>query len=104
MTALRVKRVACHTAFELGGRCRGVPAVRSQLADPVQKVRHERGQPPTEWPRKNLQTEVVDNIEQAMGLDRKIGLEDLLWAKLIIDSRGFNLEYRFRRQIRGVYH
>ena len=47
--------------FELGGRCRGVPAVQSQLAEPVQKVRHERGQPPTEWPRKNLQTEVVDS-------------------------------------------
>ena len=46
--------------FELGGRCRGVPVIRSQLVDPVQKVRHDCGQPPTEWPRQNLQTEVVD--------------------------------------------
>ena len=47
--------------FELGGRGRGVPVVRSQLVEPVQKVRHERGQPRTEWPRQNLQTEVVDS-------------------------------------------
>ena len=76
--------------FELGGRCRGVPAVRSQLAEPVQKVRHERGQPPTEWPRKNLQTEVVDMQHlrrvYAWGNGRELDPRNVMWATIGIDG------------------